>query len=200
MREDDTDGGDLVAQCGGFTLILDESFQRRSTVPPNLLLRSEDLGVPKLYPCDRVQVTLWTYRREPLLGCWTGIQWNSTPLGRAAQECWRDLPREYPAWRFELFAMQPRRFDALIQISRSNSTSTWSDAGAEPILETIRPMVAVFKARVARRACDDCDHFADTPQFRPWQLGYELRRLDDEASWRLALRDLSCRLLGLIRD
>ena len=170
-------------------------------MPSHQLLSSEAQAVLKLYPRDRIRVTLWTYRKQPLLGCWIGTEWHATPLGQAVQECWRELPREYPSWRFELFAMQPNRVDALIQLSRSQSAvGGWGDENLRPIWESVRPMVAVFKARVAMLTCGGCGGSTGAPPLRLWQLGYELWRIEDEVSWRLALRELSCRLLGLIRD
>lgn len=121
-------------------------------------------------PAPIRRLTIHTAGRAPLLGRLDGHRFTPTRLGELTRQYWLNLPLDYPGFGFDMFAVLPDRFDALVRIPLA--------PGGHDLL---RGVVAHFKARVARAA---------DPGVRVWMAGFEAEPVATVAGFLAARQEL----------
>jgi len=105
-----------------------------------------------------------------VLGRLDGHRFAPTPLGELARQYWLNMPLDHPGFGFDMFAVLPDRFDALVRVPVALSGH-----------DLLRGVVAHFKAAVSRAAA---------PGVRVWRAGFEVVPVTTVAGFLAARQEL----------
>jgi len=115
------------------------------------------------------RVTLRTAGGAALFGEIVGRRFVPSRLGELARQYWLNLPLDYPAFGFDMFAVLPDRFDALVRPPAAASA------------DLLRGVLAHYKAMVRKAA-------GEGPS--PWALGYRVELVTTVAGFLAARHEL----------
>lgn len=115
------------------------------------------------------RLTLMTAGSAPVFGRIHEHRFVPAPLGELARQYWLNLPFDYPTVGFDMFAVLPDRFEALVRPPIDASAGM------------LRGMVAHYKAMVRRAA-------GAGPG--PWALGYQAQTVTTVAGFLAARHEL----------
>lgn len=138
------------------------------------------------YDAPRIYfITIITHRREPLLGKLVGSKVVHSAFGRVTDQCWRDIPKHYPAAWLDAFAIMPEHLHGLIGLEPGS-----------PV--TVGTIVGSFKAA----ACRAVNRLRGTQGSTMWQRGFHdriVRNPDALVQIRHYIRTNAARHAALVR-
>ena len=127
-------------------------------------------------------VTICTRSREALFGEIEDGVLRSSPLGRIAAACWREIPRHFPRVALDEFVVMPDHIHGIATLGAYElpAPEPRLQTFGRPVPDSIPTIVGAFKAAVTRQS----NAASGTPGRTIWQRGYHERALRDDGSVR----------------